>query len=118
MHKILYFLKYKSGDHLRNIFQDLNSGLAWRTVQRWCKMINKTGAINLSKPPGSIRTIRTKAAIQNVKSRLKRKRKVSQRVLAKELQMSKKSARRILIDDLGYRSYTIIEEPVLTEEQN
>ena len=81
-------------------------------------MINKTGAINLSKPPGSIRTIRTKAAIQNVKSRLKRKRKVSQRVLAKELQMSKKSARRILIDDLGYRSYTIIEEPVLTEEQN
>ena len=80
-------------------------------------MINKTGAINLSKPPGSIRTIRTKAAIQKAKSRLKRKRKISLRSLAKELQRSKTSARRILIDDLGYRPYKFIREPALTDEQ-
>ena len=42
--------KYNSGDHPREIFRDLNGGLAWRTVQRWRKMINETGAINLSKP--------------------------------------------------------------------
>ena len=109
--------KYNSGDHPRKIFRDLNGGLAWRTVQRWCKMINETGAINLSKPPGNIRTIRTKAAIQKAKSRLKRKRKISLRILAKELQMSKTSARRTLIDDLGYRPYKFIQEPALTDEQ-
>ena len=109
--------KYNSGDHPRKIFRDLNGGLAWRTVQRWCKMINETGAINLSKPPGNIRTIRTKAAIQKAKSRLKRKRKISLRILAKELQMSKTSARRTLIDDLGYRPCKFIQEPALTDEQ-
>ena len=74
--------KYNSGDHPRKIFRDLNGGLAWRTVQCWCKMINETGAINLSKPPGSIRT---KAAIQKAKSGLKRKRKISLRILAKQV---------------------------------
>ena len=31
--------------------------------------------------------------------------------------MSKTSARRILIDDIGYRPYKIIQEPALTDEQ-
>ena len=109
--------KYNSGDHPRKIFRDLNGSLAWRPVQRWCKMLNETGAINLSRSPGNTRTIRTKAAIQKTKSRLKRKRKVSQRVLAKELRMSKTSARRILIDDIGYRLYKIIQQPALIDEQ-
>ena len=109
--------KYNSGDHPRKIFRDLNGGLAWHTVQRWCKIINETGAINLSKPPGNIRTIMTKAAIRKAKSRLKRKRKISLRILAKELQMSKTSARRTLIDDLDYRPYKFIQEPALTDEQ-
>ena len=106
--------KYNFGDHPRKISRDLNGGLTWRTVQRWCKMINETGAINLSKPPGNIRT---KAAIQKAKSRLKRKRKISLRILAKELQMSKTSARRTLIDDLGYRPCKFIQEAALTDEQ-
>ena len=76
-------------------------------------MINETDAINLSKHPGSIRT---KAVIQKVKSRLKRKRKTSIRILAKELQISKIRAHRIPIDDLGYRQYKIIQESVLTDE--
>ena len=107
---------YNSGHHPRQIFRDLNGDLTWRTVQRWCNMLNATGAINLSKSPGSTRTIRTKAAVQKVKSRLKRKRKVSQRVLAKELQMSKTSEPPILIADIGYRSYKIIQESALTDE--
>ena len=80
-------------------------------------MFNETGAINLSKFPGSTRTIRTKAAIYKVKSRLKQKRKVSQRVLETELQTSKTSARRILINDIDYRPYKTIQEPVLTDER-
>jgi hypothetical protein len=109
--------KYNSGDHPRKIFRDLNGGLAWSTVRRWCKMISDSGVINLSKPPGSTRTVRTKAAIQKVKHRLKRKRKVSQRILAKEMKMSKTSAHRIIVDDLHYRPYKIIQEPALTDDQ-
>ena len=52
-----------------------------------------------------------------MQSRVKPKGKVSLRILAKELQMSKTSARRILIDDLGYRPHKIIQEPVSTDEQ-
>ena len=78
-------------------------------------MINETDAINLSKLPVSIRTIKTKAAIQ-VKFRLKQKRNVSRIILARELQMSKIRARRLHIDDLGYRLYEIIQESVLTDE--
>ena len=72
-------------------------------------MVNETDAINLSKPLGTIRTIRAKAAIPKMKSRLKQKKKISLRILAKELQMSKTGARRILIDDLGYRLYKTIQ---------
>ena len=109
--------KYNSGDHPRKIFRDLNGGLALSTVQRWCEMIDKYAAINLYKPPGNTRTVRTKSAIKKVKQRLNRKRRVSERILAKELQMSKTTAHRILVDDLHYRAYKMIQEPTLTEEQ-
>ncbi len=58
-----------------------------------------------------------KAAIQRVKHRLNRKRKVSQRILAKKLNMSKTTVHRTVIDDLHYRPSKIIQEPVLTDEQ-
>ena len=54
-------------------------------------MIGKTGAIQLSAPPGPPRIIRTKQMIQKVKNRLKRKKKVSSRILAHELSISRTS---------------------------
>ncbi len=109
--------KYNSGDHPRKIFRDLNGGLALSTVQCWCKMIDKYGTIDLSKPPGHSRTVRTKSTIQKVKQRVNRKRRVSERILAKEMNISKTTVHRILVDDLHYRAYKIIQEPALTEEQ-
>ncbi|CAF1028571.1 unnamed protein product [Didymodactylos carnosus] len=67
---VLY--KHQSGDHPRKIFRDLNGALSLDTIQRWIKMIEQTGSINLSKPPGRQRTARTKATIRKVKQRVAR----------------------------------------------
>ena len=63
-------------------------------------MIIETGAISLSTSSGRIRTARTKGAIRKTKKRLMGKRSVSARKLALELEISDRSIRRILTDDL------------------
>lgn len=39
----------------KNIFQDLNSIISLRTIERWCKCIRETGGINLSKQSGMLK---------------------------------------------------------------
>ena len=80
-------------------------------------MISESGSISLSKSSGRLRTVRTKEAIQKVKNRLKRKESVSARKLALELEMSERSMRRILRDDLGLKPYKKIVQPQLTDVQ-
>ena len=54
-------------------------------------MINTTGSITLSSPPGCPRTVRTETAIVKVKNRLNQKKRVSTRKLAKEMNTSSRS---------------------------
>ena len=42
--------KYESGDTTAKIYRDLNDAISYDTVRRWCNMIEKTGAIQLSAP--------------------------------------------------------------------
>ena len=112
----LVLSKYEKGDSPKKIFRDLNGTISHRTIERWCKMIRETGAINLSNPPGSHRTIRTKAAIQKVKRRLKGSKAVTSRKLALEVNISHASAYRILKNDLQLRAYKKTTEPLLTAE--
>ncbi|CAF4426292.1 unnamed protein product, partial [Adineta steineri] len=79
-------------------------------------MIEKTGAIQLSVPPGPPRFIRTKQVIEKVKNRLKCKKKVSSRILAHELSISRTSVRRILRNDLQYHAYKMRVVPLLEGE--
>ena len=109
--------KHQSGDHPRKIFRDLGGALSLDTIQRWVKMIEQTGFINLSKPPGRQRTARTKASIQKVKQRLARGKRVSERKMARELGISDTSVHRILRDDLGCYAYKIMKEPAITDVQ-
>ena len=53
--------------------------------------------------------------IQKVRKRMKRKKRVSVRKLAGELDISNGSVARILKQDLGYRSYKKRVEPALTD---
>ena len=112
----LVLSKYEKGEGPSEIFRHLNGALCLRTVKRWCKMIREAGSIELSTSPGRSRTIRTKESIKKVKHRLNRKKKVTSRKLAVELNISRTSVRRILKNDLLFRPYKIIVEPLLTDE--
>ena len=114
--KQLVISKRENGTGPMKIFQDLNGLVSLPTIQRWCKMISDTGSINLSKSSGRLRTIRTKGAIQKVKNRLKQKKPVSARKLTLELEISERSVRRILKDDLNLKPYKKIVQPRLTDD--
>ena len=112
----LVLSKYKNGDGTTKIFQDLNGIISLSTVERWCRIIRESGSINLSKPSGRPRTIRTKGAIQKVKARLNRQKLVSSRKLARELGISRTTVQRILKNDLELKAYKMQIEPMLTDE--
>ncbi|CAF1688574.1 unnamed protein product, partial [Adineta ricciae] len=108
-------LKYQNGDYPTKVFRDLNGVISLATIKRWYKMIDETGSINLSLPPGGPRTARAYAAIKKIKKKLQ-KNKVSTRTLAIDLGISHESVRTILREDLGCRPYKHLIEPALTEE--
>ncbi|CAF3681109.1 unnamed protein product [Rotaria socialis] len=95
-------IKYENGDGPSKIYRDLAGAVSLPTIKLWIKMINPTGSITLSSPPGCPRTVRTKAAIMKVKSRLNKKKRVSTRKLANDINISRTSIRRILREDLGF----------------
>ena len=101
----LVLSKYEAGQTPKKLFQDLNGAVSYQTVKRWCKMIPETGAIDLSKPSGCHRTVRTKAAIQKIKRKSKGGKRISCRKLPLEMNMSFSSAYRILRKDLQMKPY-------------
>ena len=111
----LVLSKYEKGEPSTTIFEDLNGFVSSRTIPQWCKMIRETGTINLSHSLGRPRIIRTKGMIQKVRKRMKRKKRVSVRKLAGELDISNGSVFRILKQDLEYRSYNKRVQPVVTD---
>ena len=108
--------KYQRGDTPKQIYHHLNGGLGLRTIERWCQMIRRSGAITLSKPLGGPRLARTRENIQKVKNRLRRK-KVSARKISMELDISERSVRRIMKNDLGLHPYKKLIEPLLSDDQ-
>ena len=81
-----------------------------------CKMIPKTGAIDLSKPSACHRTVHTNAAIQKIKRKSKSGKRIFCRKLAFEMDMSFSSAYRIVRKDLKMKTYKINVEPPLKNE--
>ncbi|CAF4630188.1 unnamed protein product [Rotaria magnacalcarata] len=90
--------KYQNGDTPTKIFRDLNGGIGLRTIKRWCQMILQSGSITLSSPPGCPRLARTKGNIR-------------------KLDISERSVRRILKNDLGLHPYKKVVEPLLSDDQ-
>ena len=71
----LVLSKYEKGEPSTKIFEALNGFVSSQTIRRWCKMVRETGTINLFHSLGRPRIIRTKGMIQNVRKRMKRKKK-------------------------------------------
>ena len=109
--------KCQNGDNPTKIYRDLNGGIGLRTIERWCQMIRRSGSITLSGPQGCPRLVTTKATIQKVKHRFRRKKRVSARKIAIELDISARSVRRILKNDLGLSAYKKVIEPSLSDDQ-
>ena len=112
----LVISKYEAEQTPKKIFEDLNGEVNYSTVKRWCKMIRETDAIDLSKPSGCHRTVRTKAVIQKIKRKSKSSKKVSCRKSALEMDMSFSSALRITRKDLNMKPYKMTVEPLLKDE--
>ena len=108
--------KYEKGDRTTKIFQDLSCTISLSTIKRWCRRIRESVSINLSKPPGRSRIIRTKGAIEKVKTPLNRRNLVSSRKLARELGISRSSVQRILKNDLKLQAYKMQNEPMFTDK--
>ena len=56
----LVLSKHESGDTIAKMYRDLNDAISYDTVRRWCNMIGKIGAIQLSAPRSPPHIIRTK----------------------------------------------------------
>lgn len=111
----IVFSKRQNGEGPTKIYRDLSGGLSLKTVNRWCKMIDETGSINISNPPGCPRIIRTPGNVQKVKDRMNGKHKVSARKLSRELKISRTTIQRILKKDLKLFPYKKVVEPRLTD---
>ena len=69
--------KYEKSDRTTKIFQGLNGSISLSTIERWCRRLHESGSINLSKSSGRPKIIRTKEAIEKMKTRLNRCKLVS-----------------------------------------
>ena len=101
----LVLSKCETGQTPKKILEDLNGAVSYPTVEQWCRMIRETGVIDLSKPSGCHRIVRTKAPMQKIKRKSKGGQRISCRKLALEMDMSFSSAYRILRKDLKMKLY-------------
>jgi len=112
----LVFSKFQNGETPTKIFQDLPGAVSLRTIERWVRSIKLTGKINLRKPVGRPRSVRTKTTIRKVKQLVKKRKNVSVRKLANKLKTSKTTIHRLLKTDLKYKAYKIRKQPALTNK--
>jgi transposase len=64
----LVLLKTRNGLSSLQINKELCDLVSRRTIQSWQAMYRKIGKIQLKKPPGGVRKVRTKNVIQKVKN--------------------------------------------------
>lgn len=102
----------------RQISNQLTGEVSKTTVNQWIKLRRQFGELSLRSPPSPKRTKRTKRLVQKVKQNLVRsKNPKSARQLAKSLNVSRSTVRRVIKEDLGYKSYVKRVAPKLTDAQ-
>ena len=114
--EMIVLSKYEKSDGTTKIFQDLNGTISVSTLKQWCRRIRRSDSINLSKSPGRPRIIRTKEAIEKVKTPLNRCNLMSSGKLTSDLGISRSSVQRILKNDLKLQAYKMQNESMLTDE--
>lgn len=92
-------------------------GISRRSIYKIKKKMELTGTNERKAGSGRKRSARTKSVIDKVKSRLKRNPVRSMRKMAKELNISLTSVRRIVKEDLKMKSRARLKVPLLTTKQ-
>lgn len=87
-----------------------------KTVWRIRKKINETGTVKRAAGQGRKRTIRTSGNVKRLREKVRRNNKRSFRKIAKEMEISEKSVRRIA-SDAGISSKTFLTRNLITENQ-
>lgn len=104
--KSLIIQKHLAGKKNRTIFRELRECVNnMRIIQRTIKAHYESQPLKNIKKPAPRRTVRTPELIRKVKERLRRKPSQSARKLARNLQVSETSLRRVIREDLGMRAY-------------
>ena len=98
------------------IAKQLGRVVSESTVRRWQHLYRSTGKIDLKKPTGRPRTIRTNILIRKVKNKLVHKKGQSARKLGKTLGISKGTMSRMIHDDLHLHAYHLTVEKSLNDE--
>ena len=66
----LVFSKFQKKEQPKKVFDDLNGTVELHTIERWCKSFRETDSVDVKRPPGRPRRIRTKTTIQKVKRKI------------------------------------------------
>lgn len=104
----------KSVNEIRALLKPLKIGerLIYRTISRY----GETGDVCDRQRSGRTRTVRTKKAIEAVRSRVNRKPLRKQKILSREMKISPRTVSRILKEDLGLKAYKRYTGHLLTDK--
>ena len=109
---------HEQGLNSRQISNQVAGQLSKTTVNEWVKRYREYGELNLQFPSGPKPTKRTKRLVQQVKQRLLRSNgRKSARKLAKSFNVSRTTMRRVIKNDMGFRSYVKRIASKLTDTQ-
>lgn len=104
--RIAVIALYKCKMEKSNIFKMLRPlGISRMFVYRCIKLFEETGGIKDRKRSGRPRTVRTPQAIKAVKARIARNPLRKQKIMSREMKISRKSMARILKKDLGLGAF-------------
>jgi transposase len=108
---LFHLRKGVSPQRLRGLLGNL---VSLRTIWRWAAMVKRTGKLKRKKIPGRPKTVRTRSIINNVRHRIRRGK--SQRQIADDLQISRKSIQNIIGQNLHQRFYICRKSCLLTPQ--
>lgn len=107
--------KLRAGQRPSDVARDMN--VARCTIYSAKKIFDATGGYTKRVAGGRPRTKRTRALVASIKGRIQRKRERSMRQMAREANVSEKTVRRVVNEDLGLISRVKQPKQLVTTQQ-
>ena len=106
---------YDDGKSGLEIYQAFNKTVSKSTINLWLRILKSKNTIEAVKPTGRPRSVRTKKLIRIVKKKVKnRKNPKLVRFIAREVDCTQTTIRRVIHNDLSFRTYSRVKVQALT----